>query len=65
MLEYLYIRHNLLLGGQLKTMDKISLNKLQINHTGTIDSLHCDGTIRRRFLDLGLINRYKNNTSFC
>lgn len=38
-------------------MEHMKLNQLPINHTGIIQSLHCDGIVRRRFLDLGLIQR--------
>ena len=34
-----------------------SLDKLDINKYGTISSLDCKGDLRRRLLDLGLVNR--------
>lgn len=37
----------------------ITLNKLPINTYGRIHSLHCVGSIRRRILDLGMINGTK------
>ena len=36
-------------------MNNIKLNTLPIHHDGIIENLNCDDTIRRRFLDLGLI----------
>ena len=36
-------------------MNNILLNKLPIHCDGIIENLNCDGSIRRRFLDLGLI----------
>ncbi len=35
--------------------DKISLNNLKINEKAKIKNLNCTGAIRRRLLDLGLI----------
>ena len=40
-------------------MNVITLNQLPINHTGIVYSFHCNGDIRRRFLDLGLIHGTK------
>jgi len=37
-------------------LNEITLDKLELNHKGTIKKLNCLGNIRRRFLDLGLIN---------
>ena len=36
-------------------MNNINLNTLPIHQDGIIENLNCDGTIKRRFLDLGLI----------
>lgn len=33
----------------------ITLNQLPMNSTGKVDKLRCDGNIRRRLLDLGII----------
>ena len=33
----------------------MTLNQLAIDSTGKVDKLHCDGNIRRRLLDLGII----------
>ncbi len=33
----------------------MTLNQLPINSTGKVKSLHCNGNIRRRLLDLGII----------
>lgn len=45
-------------------VNSITLTNLPINHYGKIIQLHCDGSIRRRFLDLGMINRNKNKSYF-
>ena len=37
----------------------MNLNELPLNTIGIIDSLNCNGNIRRRMLDLGLINGTK------
>ncbi len=34
----------------------MTLDKLEINKCATIKSLHCTGDLRRRLLDLGLVN---------
>ena len=39
-------------------MNITSLDKLDINKYATIFSLNCKGDLRRRLLDLGLVNRY-------
>ncbi len=36
-------------------MNKIQLNKLPINSTGKVEELNCDGNLRRRMLDLGIV----------
>ena len=33
----------------------MTLNKLPLNHTGTVTNIYCDSSIKNRFLDLGLI----------
>lgn len=33
----------------------MTLNELPINSIGIVENLHCDGNIRRRLLDLGII----------
>ena len=38
-------------------MKDTSLDKLDINKYATISSLNCRGDLRRRLLDLGLVNR--------
>lgn len=40
-------------------MSIISLDCLPIGHLATIESLNCYGDIRRRLLDLGIINGTK------
>ncbi len=40
-------------------MKNTSLDKLDIDNSATIKSLHCTGDLRRRLLDLGLINGTK------
>lgn len=40
-------------------LDSIVLTQLPINTYGKIIDLHCDGSIRRRFLDLGMITGTK------
>lgn len=35
--------------------DVINLNQLPLNKIGTIKELKCDGNIKRRLLDLGLV----------
>lgn len=37
-------------------MENMSLSELDIDKHATISSLDCDGDLRRRLLDLGLIN---------
>ena len=37
-------------------MNKITLDKLDINKIATISNLDCKGDLRRRLLDLGLVN---------
>lgn len=37
----------------------MNLNELPLNTVGIIDSLNCNGNIRRRLLDLGLVNGTK------
>lgn len=37
----------------------ISLNDLPINHYAKVENLDCNGTDRRRFLDLGIIQGTK------
>ena len=37
----------------------MNLNQLPLNTVGTIDELNCNGNIRRRLLDLGLIKGTK------
>ena len=44
-------------------MTIISLDKLDINKCGVVSSLDCKGDLRRRLLDLGLVNR-NNYTSY-
>lgn len=39
------------LGGNIMTLDK-----LEINNCAKIHSLNCNGDLRRRLLDLGLVN---------
>lgn len=41
------------------TSKKTTLNKLKINSTGIIDKLNNTGSIRRRMLDLGLVQGTK------
>ena len=36
-------------------MNKIQLNKLPINSTGKVEELNCEGNLRRRMLDLGIV----------
>ncbi|MDO5556144.1 MAG: ferrous iron transport protein A [Clostridia bacterium] len=36
-----------------------SLDKLDINKYGIVSTLNCKGDLRRRLLDLGIVNRYK------
>ncbi len=36
-------------------MNKIQLNKLPINSTGKVEKLNCEGNLRRRMLDLGIV----------
>lgn len=36
-------------------MSNIHLNELPINCRGKVEKLNCDGNIRRRMLDLGII----------
>jgi len=36
-------------------MNIITLDKLELNNKGIVQNLNCLGNIRRRFLDLGLI----------
>ena len=38
-------------------MKDTSLDKLDIDKSATISTLHCNGDLRRRLLDLGLVNR--------
>ena len=38
-------------------MNITSLDKLDINKYATISKLNCKGDLRRRLLDLGLVNR--------
>ena len=40
-------------------MKNTSLDKLDIDNSATIKSLQCTGDLRRRLLDLGLINGTK------
>ena len=37
-------------------MENITLDKLNINKNATILNLNCNGDLRRRLLDLGLVN---------
>lgn len=37
----------------------MNLNELPLNTVGIIDNLNCNGNIRRRLLDLGLVNGTK------
>lgn len=37
-------------------MKDTSLDKLDIDKSATISTLHCNGDLRRRLLDLGLVN---------
>jgi len=37
----------------------MNLNELPLNTIGIIDNLNCNGNIRRRLLDLGLVNGTK------
>ena len=37
-------------------MKNTSLDKLDIDKSATISTLHCSGDLRRRLLDLGLVN---------
>lgn len=37
----------------------MNLNKLPLNTVGIIDELNCNGNIRRRLLDLGLVKGTK------
>ena len=41
-----------------------SLDKLEINKCGTISDLNCKGDLRRRLLDLGLVNGTKIKAIF-
>ena len=43
-----------------KKLDNI--NDLNIDETGVIKKLTSTGNLRRRMLDLGLVNRYENNS---
>ncbi len=35
--------------------DVINLNQLPLNNIGTIKDINCDGNIKRRLLDMGLV----------
>ena len=37
----------------------MNLSQLPLNNIGIIDELHCNGNIRRRLLDLGLVKGTK------
>lgn len=37
-------------------MNTTSLDKLEIDKCATISALHCNGDLRRRLLDLGLVH---------
>lgn len=40
-------------------MNNICLNKLPINCIGKVVNLNCDGNVRRRMLDLGIVKGTK------
>lgn len=40
-------------------MKKIHLDELPLETTGTVDTLNCNGAIRRRLLDLGIVKGTK------
>ena len=40
-------------------MKKIHLDELPLNSIGTVDTLYCEGAIRRRLLDLGIVKGTK------
>lgn len=40
-------------------MNKIHLCDLPMDHIGTVESLNCNGNIRRRLLDLGIVKGTK------
>jgi len=42
-------------------MNIITLDKLELNNKGIVQNLNCLGNIRRRFLDLGLIEGNRIN----
>lgn len=55
-----YNRHILsLLRRYLEKMKKIHLDELPLETTGMVDTLNCNGAIRRRLLDLGIVKGTK------
>ena len=55
--SYINYKNKLQFYGGFNIMKDTSLDKLDIDKSATISTLHCNGDLRRRLLDLGLVNR--------
>ena len=40
-------------------MNKIHLDTLPLNHTGKVENINCTSSVKRRLLDLGIVNGTK------